>query len=123
MSTDHPPILPSSPWRLRLFTGLLGITLLYCQTPLAQDNAIDENAGYECGIIDRQETRIGVDKGITGRCSNSNLAITCTLDEQSGWRCIGAGNSVSGFSLPQVIGEACECKPDPFLNNELGTEE
>lgn len=94
------------------FITLTGIA--YAQEPGASAEYID------CGIVDQQKTRIGVSEAVTGRCSNNGLKVTCTLNEQSGWRCIGPGDTVSGFALEQVVGVACGCKSNPFQNSIPG---
>jgi|GEM_PF-4422424 len=68
-----------------------------------------------CSIVDKKKVTIGLQQGISGRCSNNGEAITCFLDNDERWQCDGPLGTFSGDNVANVIVEACECN----LQDEL----
>ena len=62
-----------------------------------------------CWIDNKRTTHIGLNKGVSGRCSNNGRPITCVLASNEGWECHGPVGTLHGFSVENVIVEACGC--------------
>ncbi len=76
-----------------------------------------------CSIVDKKTVTISLQQGISGRCSNNGEPITCLIDNDEGWQCDGPAGTLHGFSVENVIIEACQCNLEKELEireeNEL----
>lgn len=66
-----------------------------------------------CTIVDKRPARLGVEKGVEGRCANNGERIICTLsDEGEGITCSGPAGDFSSDNMVQLVRSACGC-PGP----------
>lgn len=79
--------------------ALLSAAMLVCAFADAQ----------ACSILDKRSVTIGLDEGVSGRCSNNGEPITCILEDDERWQCDGPMGTFHGFNLESVIVQACQC--------------
>jgi hypothetical protein len=65
--------------------------------------------GDTCSIVDKKTVNLGLQEGISGRCSNNGQPITCFLDNNEGWQCDGPAGTLHGIDVKNIIIEACQC--------------
>lgn len=70
-----------------------------------------------CSIVNKKKVTIGLQQGISGRCSNNGAPITCLIANNEGWQCDGPAGTLHGSIVENVIIEACQCN----LEKELET--
>lgn len=84
--------------------SIIGLSLLF---GLAV--AVGHGVADTCSIQNRENTEIGVNKAITGQCSNNGMVISCSFTDSQEITCSGPGGDYSGNDLNALIISACDC--------------
>jgi len=73
-----------------------------------------------CSIVDKRETRLGVDYGVEGRCANNGWRIACTLSQQQQQiSCEGPEGVFNGSQIGYLVMAACGCTQQQALQQQL----
>lgn len=73
-----------------------------------------------CSIVNKRQTRLGVDYGVEGQCANNGWRVACTVtQDESGISCEGPEGVFSGDQIGYLIMAACGCTKQQSLQQQL----
>lgn len=77
-------------------------------------------AADACYIVNKRQTRLGVDYGIEGLCANNGWRVACTVtQDDEGISCEGPEGVFNGDQIQYLIMAACGCTQQQGLQQQL----
>lgn len=73
-----------------------------------------------CSIVNKRQTRLGVDYGVEGQCANNGWRIACTVtQDDEGISCEGPEGVFNGDQINYLVMSACGCLKQQGLQQQM----
>lgn len=76
-------------------------------------------AAEACSIVNKRQTRLGVDYGVEGLCANNGWRVACTVTDGETISCEGPEGVFNGDRIAYLIMAACGCTKQQGLQQQL----
>lgn len=73
-----------------------------------------------CSIVNKRETRLGVESGVEGQCANNGWRVACIVtQDEEGISCEGPEGVFQGDQINYLIMTACGCNKRQGLQQQM----